>query len=232
MSAPPGRSYAELLLPYALPYLVYVGIASLPAGWLDRSASYALRIGATGAALAWAWRSYVRLRGPRSPAGSIAIGVLAGTLGLWLWIALLRPFAPAQAEPWPATAFALRLVAATALVPVFEELLMRGYLLRFALCWDRARRSRASDPFGEAAHAHSPDEIGPGAWSAPALLASSALFALGHAPAEYPAALAYGLLMCGLWVLRGDLLAPMAAHATTNLLLALYVKSANAWELW
>jgi hypothetical protein len=226
------RSHAELFLPYALPYLAYVGIASLPAAWLSREAGYALRLLATGAALAWAWRFYAPLRGPRAPAGSVAVGCAAGLLGLGLWIALLRPLAPAGGEPWAGAAWTLRALAATALVPVFEELFMRGYLLRFALCWDRAWRRGAADPFGEAAHERGPGDVEPGAWSAPALLASTAIFALGHAPAEYPAALAYGAFMCALWIARGDLIAPIAAHATTNGLLALYVRGAGAWSLW
>ncbi len=231
MSAPPGRSHAELLLPYLLPYLLYVGIASLPEPWFSRSTSYALRIVATGAALWWAWRSYVPLRGPRKAGVSALLGCAAGVAGLALWIALLLPFVSPGGTPWAPLPFALRTLAATALVPVFEELLMRGFVLRFALCWDRARRAGVADPFGEAA-ASSPAQVEPGAGSVVAVLVSSAIFALGHAPAEMAAALAYGVLMSALWIARGDLIAPIAAHATTNLLLALYVRVSGAWEFW
>jgi membrane protease YdiL (CAAX protease family) len=71
-----------------------------------------------------------------------------------------------------------------------------------------------------------------GAWTALAVLASSAAFALGHAPVHWPAAFAYGLLMAALWIVRRDLIAPIAAHAATNLVLYVYVFLTGSWGLW
>ena len=64
------------------------------------------------------------------------------------------------------------------------------------------------------------------------MAASSVLFALGHAPHEWVAAVAYGLLMAGLWILRKDLLSCVVAHAVTNLALGVYVQYTGRWELW
>ena len=109
---------------------------------------------------------------------------------------------------------------------------MRGWLLGFAVEWDRARRAGAPRPLERALDERSVHALEPGAWTPLALGLSSAVFALGHAPAHWPAALAYGIAMCGLWIARRDLVSCVAAHATTNLVLALYVRASGNWALW
>jgi membrane protease YdiL (CAAX protease family) len=231
MSTGHSRDNRQLLLPYLAPYFAYVLVATLSSGRLPHEIDYAIRIAATSAAMAWAWRFYVPLRGPRSPLGSIAVGVGAGLAGLALWVALLAPFVKGG-EAWTPLPWLLRGLAATALVPIFEEQLMRGYVLRFAIQWDRARDAGAADPFGVALDQRSIAEVEPGAWTWTALLISTGLFTLGHAQAEWPAALAYGLLMAGLWIWRRDLLSCVVAHAVTNASLALYVRATGQWALW
>ena len=222
----------ELLLPYLLPYGVYVGIAAVtPEGWTP-SLGYAIRIGATGGALLWAWGHYVPLRGPRSPAGSVGAGVLAGALGTVLWVALARPFAPEAAASLDLGAAALRIVAATLLVPLFEEQLMRGYVLRIVLQWESARALGAADPLGTTLRKRSILEVEPGAWSLLAIAISTLVFTAGHRPFEWAAAVFYGLWISALWVYRRDLLSCVVAHAVTNLALGVYVVTTGAWGLW
>ena len=220
----------ELFLPYVVPYLVYVGLASLPSEWLSPVWSYTLRILATGVAIGWAWRRYAPFRGSGSIAASAGIGVAAGLLGTILWIGLVWPFAPDDAPALAVDAAILRIMAATLLVPIFEEALMRGYVLRLALQWDYVR-SFEGDPFG-VAMSRSIYDVEPGAWSWMAIAISTAVFTLGHRPFEWPASIAYGLLMCGLWVYRRDLVGCVAAHAVTNATLGLYVITTGAWALW
>lgn len=66
-------------------------------------------------------------------------------------------------------------------------------------------------------------EVSPGAWSWAAVGISILAFTSGHAVHEWPAALAYGLLMAGLWINRKDLIACITAHAVTNIALACFV---------
>jgi membrane protease YdiL (CAAX protease family) len=226
------RSNRSLAIPYALPYVAYVGIASIPESYLGLEWNYALRILVTAAALAWAWRSYCPLRGPRSPASSIGVGAIAGLAGTALWIALKAPLVAPGGDAVSAAAFALRLVASVALVPVFEELLMRGYVLRLAFQWEEARNQGAEDPFGEAFDRRSVNDFGPGFATPLAVGISTLVFTLGHAAPEWPAALAYGFLMAGLWIARKDLLSCVTAHAVTNAALAFYVQLTGHWALW
>ena len=96
----------QLLLPYAAPYLAYVGLASIPREYLSAEASYLLRLVVVPLLLVWAWRWYCSLRGPRSLRGSILVGAGAGLLGLVVWIGLLHPLSPpAKPSPGPRPPF-------------------------------------------------------------------------------------------------------------------------------
>lgn len=225
-------TYRQLIVPYALPYFVYVGLAALPADILSRDVNYGLRLVVVGALLLWARRWYCDLAGPGRLSASLVWGAVAGLVGLVIWVALLAPFVPPQGEPWAQGAFWLRLVAAGSVVPVFEELMMRGFVFRLALHWGRERRRGGGAALQTALDERSPNEVRPGEWSWTAVLVSTAVFAAGHGVAEWPAAVAYGLLMCFLWAWRRDLASCIAAHAVTNVALALYVLATGNWQYW
>lgn len=212
----------RLALPYLLPYFVYVGCAALP---LDPAPNYAVRLVATAAAIAWAWRKYGSVFGPGSKAVSTLAGIGAGLVGVAVWIPLVGLFTEPGGEPWTDTAFALRLVAAGTLVAFFEEMALRGFVLRLVVQWQRHGED-------EALEKRSVHDLEPGAWTPLAVGISTVLFAAGHGLAEMPAAVAYGLLMAGLWIWRKDLWTCIVAHAVTNIALALYVRSQGAWHLW
>jgi len=229
MRAPSNR---DLLLPYALPYLAYVGIDAALGSALGRAGTYGVRLAAVAGLLAWGWKRYAPLRGPRSAAASIALGMLAGGVGTALWVGLAWPFIGPGGEPWSDPDWAMRALGSTALPPLFEELLMRGWLLGVTVQWERARRQGLSRPLDVALDERSIWSLEPGAWTPLALGLSTAVFAFGHAPGHWPAAVAYGLWMCGLWIARRDLVSCVAAHATTNAVLAGYVRASGNWALW
>jgi len=74
--------------------------------------------------------------------------------------------------------------------------------------------------------------VDPGAWSLAAIGVSTIAFTLGHLPVEWPAAVAYSILISFLWIIRKDLLSCMVAHGTTNLGLAVYVYFTGQWGFW
>ena len=229
MQPTPSRSNRELLVPYLLPLLLWVGLGLLE--HLGRETVYALRLVGCAGVLLWAQRRYISLLGPESPLTSVALGVAGGLAGTVVWIGLLAPFA-GPGTPWTPTAFLLRAATATFLVPVFEELVMRGYLLRFVLQWEAARRSDSKDALGETLDRRSIGEVEPGAWSPLAVAISTLVFAFGHAPAEWLAATAYGAMMSSRWIVRRDLISCVVAHGITNLALAIWVQRTDAWGLW
>jgi hypothetical protein len=222
-----------VLFHYVLPYFAYVGLLSLPESAAPKPVAYTLATAASAAALAWGWRWYLPLRGPRSPIGSVAVGIAGGIAGTALWVVLKQPFVEAGGEAKDVASFWARLLASSSVVPFLEELLFRGWLLLGAVQWDEARRAGSKDPIGDALHDRSVLDVAPGSWTPAAIAVSTLAFAAGHDPAtEYPAAIAYGLLMVGLWILRKDLLSCVVAHAVTNATLALWVRQTGQWALW
>jgi uncharacterized protein len=221
----------RLLLLYSAPYFAYVGLGSLD-GFLSATWIYALRLLAVPGFMLWAWRWYKPLSGDKNPLVSIAAGILAGVVGTVLWIVLIAPFVTGDAVAWENPAFFLRLAASTLVVPVFEELLMRGYVFYFVLQWDQERKKGTPSAFDVTLHEASIDDIRTVSWNLPAILISTITFALGHQVAEWPAALAYGLLMAVLLISRKDLLSAVVAHGITNFCLGLYVVYSGNWQYW
>jgi membrane protease YdiL (CAAX protease family) len=223
----------SLLFAYVLPYFAYVlSLMLLPESVVPKPWKYGLATLAGLAGIAWSWRWYAPLRGPRPIAGSVLAGIVGGIAGTALWVAIKAPFYEAGGEPWEPAAFWMRVLASGTVVAVFEEMLFRGLVLRGAVVWDRLRRAGAKDPLGEMLHDHGPDDVEPGAWTPWALAISSVAFAAGHQPGEWLAAAAYGLLMAGLWIWRRDLLSCVVAHGVTNVTLALWVRQSGQWAAW
>jgi exosortase E/protease (VPEID-CTERM system) len=202
---------------YLLPLL-----AILAAGMISRASSsgfetwYALRLIVAGAALAIGWRPLARLDWRFGWRG-IAVGT--AVFAFWLGAAhlILVPHAmPAPLGAMPAWGrllwIASRALTAVLLVPIAEELAYRGYLMR---------RLRAED-FESVAFA----SVG---WGS--LLVTAIAFGVLHGALWLPgiaAGVAYGLLL----MRTGRMGEAVAAHATSNLLLAIWVLAAGQWQLW
>jgi exosortase E/protease (VPEID-CTERM system) len=202
---------------YLLPLL-----AILAAGILARAVSSgfdaldSLRLAAGTVMLVAFWRRLAMLSWRFSWRGP-----LAGLLVFVLWIAaagvlLTRSTMPATlstSSDWARDAWIAGRVATSVLVvPIAEELAYRGYLLR---------RIVAAD-FEAVAFRNV------GAWP---LLASSVLFGLAHG-AMWLAGIAAGAIY-GIVLIRTEHMGEaVAAHATTNGLLAAYVLLLSHWEIW
>lgn len=223
----------DLLIPYAAPYFAYIFFSSVLHDKLPEEIIYIIKLVIVPGLLFWAWKWYTPLTGPKNKWMSCVWGIVFGIFGLVLWCGLYTPFAdPKDGAPWSDLGFALRLLTAGFLVPVFEELFMRGFVFRVALQWDLLRRQKTPNPFSTALDEASIFDLAPGQWSVYAIIISTIIFAAGHLVAEWPAALAYGLLMAILWILRKDLISCIVAHGVTNIGLALYVYCFGRWELW
>jgi membrane protease YdiL (CAAX protease family) len=218
-----------VLLAYLAPYFAYVLVLSVPTNLLPRPAAYTLAGVVSLAALSAGWRTYVPVRGATT---SVLVGVAAGLAGTALWIVLKAPFYPEAGTAWTPAAFWARTIASSTVVPVFEELLFRGFLLRAVVQWEDARRRAEPDPVGVALDASAVANVPAGRWTPLAVGISTVAFAAGHAPGEWVAACAYGLLMVVLYVTRKDLLGCITAHATTNATLALWVRAYGHWSVW
>ena len=207
-------SEAPALLMPLLVLMAAIMLGSAFSAGFDRF--YPLRVIATAAALWHFRRTYLTWQWlPCLPALITGIGVFA----LWM---LLEPAADsgkstlgmamaALPSGEKALWLAFRVVGSVLLVPLAEELAFRGYLLR-----------RLAGQEGEDLHP------GPFAWLP--FLASSIAFGLLHSRplAGSLAGMAYALA----YYRRGRLADAVAAHVTTNGLIALYVLAFGEWALW
>jgi membrane protease YdiL (CAAX protease family) len=226
-------SNRRLVLPYAAPFLGYVAIASVLGDHTSAEVNYILRMIVVVGALFWAWKWYVPMSGPKSPLISVVTGIVGGIVGTVIWVVLLNPFVvPGDGDSWSGTSVALRLISAGLLVPVFEEILMRGFVFRLAYQWGEARMLREEQPLQTVLDEKTINTVPPGAWSWIAVGVSTLVFASGHNVHEWPASIGFGLLMSLLWIVRKDLLVCIVAHSVTNISLALYVVQTHSWHLW
>lgn len=221
----------RLLFLYAAPYVVYVAIGALDS-FLSMAWIYGLRLLIVPGVILWAWRWYIPLKGPRNPAVSIFSGILVGIAGTAVWVSLLTPFVTASAVPWDTHAFYLRGAASGFVVPVFEELFMRGFVFLFVLQWDAARKRGIKDALGVTLHESTVNDVPGFYWNGLAILLSTVVFTVGHQSSQWPASFAYGLMMALLLITRKDLLSCVVAHGTTNFCLAVYVRFTGNWEYW
>jgi CAAX prenyl protease-like protein len=211
------RRLANPTAPYLMPLL---GI--LAAGLLAHALSagfewlYPMRLVVAGTILWLYRRSYASMDFRCSWRGPL---VGAGIFVLWCGFAAYtttpegEPLALGQASPVLEDAWiACRVIAALFTVPIAEELAYRGYLLR-----RMSGPGFESLPFTRAR------------W--PALLVSAAAFGVMHGRFWMPgivAGLGYGAV-----AMRTNKLGEsIAAHATTNALLAVYVLVFGRWQLW
>ncbi len=215
---------AARCLPFAL-FIAALALRSLLEGDADTRWLYGVQAGVAALALAWFWRRYAEFDGWGRGASAglqagLAVAVGLGIFGLWIvltapWMRLGEPsttFVPVDAAgqlQWPL--ILVRCAGAVMVVPLIEELFWRSFLMR----WLDRRDFLAQAPQATSAYA---------------LIASSAVFALGHDLwlAAFIAGLAFG------WLYRrtGRLWHAVLAHAVANAALAAWVISQRAWAFW
>jgi hypothetical protein len=127
--------------------------------------------------------------------------------------AAYNPFDQLGGSPgWAAAFLAVRLLGLVVVVPVIEEAFLRGFLMRFVMAaeWWKI-------PFGRI--------------STTAAVAGTAVPMLMH-PGELLAAAIWFSLVTVLMVRTRNFWDCVAAHATTNLMLGVWVLAAGDWRLW
>jgi CAAX prenyl protease-like protein len=124
-----------------------------------------------------------------------------------------QSFDPTVLPLLPRLAFlAVRLLGLVVLVPVFEELFWRSFVMRLVIDPDDFTRA----PVGRV--------------TLPAALITSAAFAAVHP--EWLPALATGLLWAWLLARTGSLSLCAFSHAVANLALGVYVLATGEWRYW
>jgi CAAX prenyl protease-like protein len=112
---------------------------------------------------------------------------------------------------WITVAF--RFARLVIVVPLVEEIFWRGFVLRYLI----------SENF---------DKIAVGTWSWMSFTVVAAAFAFSHAPADWAAAFATGMLYNAVACSTKSLGSCVIAHASTNLLLGLWIMATRQWGFW
>jgi len=208
--------------PFAL-YMVFLAVEQGTRAWgasFDTRWLYPVKVAVVVFAL-WHFRSEYRellVRPARTP---FIVSLLLGVLVFMLWVNLDQgwlnlggttgydPRTPDGGLSW--TLIAFRLAGATLLVPLMEELFWRSFLLRWIERQDFLSVTAS--------------EVG-----LRAILLSSILFGSEHT--LWFAGILAGLAYAWLYRTYNTLWAPIAAHASTNLILGLWVLQTGAWQFW
>lgn len=211
----------QKLLPFGIPYALYVAVPALAPAWIDPWIVQAARFAAVAAALAAYRRHYagcfrVDARAALHAAWMTPLAAAAWILPCWA----IAEFRGAAAEPFPqGTAYAaLRMANSVLLAAAAEELLFRGHVqpwMRHAL--DKAKREKCG--FVKAAVTaldDSPADFATPATSWTCALPAAILFALGHTPAEYIPALLYYAATAWLFRMTRSIGACFIVHALVN----------------
>ncbi|QEH31772.1 Transmembrane exosortase (Exosortase_EpsH) [Aquisphaera giovannonii] len=206
--------------PYLLPIMAILVVAMASRGLVAGfDVLYPLRVVAGGAMLLAYRPRDARLR-PSASWQAFALGGAAFVA--WMALeslgrggpppeALARvtppPMSPALLAGW----LAFRVLGSALVVPVAEELAFRGYL---------TRRLIAPDYWN----------IPVGTYSHSSFVISSALFGMLHD--RWAAGVAAGMIYAAALYRRGELSDAVAAHATTNAMIAAAVLITGDWSLW
>ena len=173
-----------------------------------------------GALLLWFWRDY-ELRAPRKIWFALVIGV--GVFAIWIAPQQFLGFQPrligfdpevfaSQPSLYWGTVI-LRFLRLVVVVPLVEEIFWRGFLLRYLV----------NERFTTV-------PVGTFSWFSFAVVTLA--FGLAHSPADWIAALICGALYNLVAYRTRSLASCVVAHATTNLLLGLWIMQTRQWGFW
>jgi uncharacterized protein len=211
-----------------------------PSGWFGLSVPYSaypyvytLKVALSIAAIAFVWPTYRQFPFKLNP-----LAFVVGAVGVVLWVSIchlqleqrilpaiglgsllgsgqrsaFNPLVELAAQPaWAWGFLTIRFIGLALVVPVIEEFFLRGFLMRACVS-----ENWPAVPFGTVN-----------------LLAVAAgtVVPMAMHPGELFAALVWFSMITGLMVLTRNIWDCVAAHATTNLLLGIYVVVWNQWHL-
>ncbi len=211
---------------YIIPMGIFLALTGVGGTWPSLFvASYIAKAILTAFSLAVLWKHYTPVRW-----NFAWLGFVVGVVGIVQWVGMqhlleyyIPVFRPKSEVFNPYTAFAsrsamiafivIRIGSAVLVVPVIEELFWRDYLWRQILAPNNFKLARV------------------GEWGLASLLITTGIFASVHG-LWAPTAVVWGLMIAGLLVYTRSIGACIVCHATTNLLLAVYVLKYHAWSLW
>lgn len=222
------HSWISRTFPFGL-YMLFIGLYSLVEPMVSEETTatyltplfYTLKISVVIIALAFFRKSYDELSRFKVNLNYLITTLILGVVVFVLWVNMDWPFATmGEVQPydphilppeWFLPFIIIRLFGTSVIVPIFEELFWRSFILRYIINSDFR-------------------SVKLGSFSWPSFVISSILFGLEHNLwlAGIVAGIFYNLLLYrtkNLWYC-------ILAHGITNLLLAIYVIKTGSWQFW
>ena len=209
------------MLPYIIPFAIFVGFSLIGSQFNNGVYFiYPIKTIAVAIALFIYRKDYVELY-RRTPIKSILFAVLVGIIVFIIWIlpeGLYPTMSESQFNPfifrdqsWIIFLIIFRLIGAVLVVPIFEELFWRSFLIRWIINQDFKKIP-----------------IGKFSWLSFILV--TVFFGLEHH--RWLVGLAAGAIYNGVLYQQKNLWSCIIAHAVTNLALGIYVLITQQWGYW
>lgn len=209
------------MLPYILPFALYIGLSMLGAQFENGMYfMYPVKTIAVAASLIYFRKSYVELN-KKLTVSLFLISAFVGLVVFIIWVApegLIPTLGVSEFNPyvfenqnWTYFSIAFRLIGAALVVPVFEELFWRSFLIRWIVDQDFKKIP-----------------LGKFTWLSFVLT----IIFFGFEHHRWAVGIAAGLIYNGLLYWRKDLWACIIAHGITNLALGIYVLITQQWSFW
>ena len=211
---PNQRAY----IPYIVPFVLFaVCIYTAPLFFASQFLVYPVKTILVAASLIYFWNAYKQeIRFTFS-----WLAVISGVVVFFVWVlpeGLYPQIGHSEFNPYEQASgygvyflIAFRLVGASLIVPIMEELFWRSFALRFAI-----RSDFKSVPLGHFS------------WFSFILI--SLLFGFEHH--RWLVGIFAGMVYAGVLYRRRNLFDPILSHAITNFLLGLYVVLTHQWSFW
>jgi len=211
--------------PYVAPFVAFILLTYGGGHWPEAAHLWYLAKTVVVGAMLWAFRHhYPELRPGRS-GGDWAIAAVVGAVVLVVWVVperLLAPLMVGDPSGFDPYSFGLgagltwavigvRLLGASVVVPVMEELFWRSFLMRYLIEADFKR-------------------VAVGTFSAFSFVVVAVAFGFEHH--RWLVGIFAGVAYGGLLVWRRDLFTCVLAHGVTNLGLGIYVLKTGQWNFW
>ncbi len=229
----PTQPGASPIVAYVLPFALFM-LFGAAEGWEPLKAYYPLVYTAKITVVVGVW-CYFRRRYPAPSGAGLGWGILAGVVGVVVWIGLWKlnlerhvadllpgwlysadrigydPFTAIDSAGAAWAFVAVRMLGLAVVVPLMEEVFWRGFLIRYLV----------NDDF---------ESVPQGTYTPLSFWVVVLLFTLAH-----PELLAAAIWCAGINLVlyrTKNLWACIVAHAVTNLLLGVYILASGAWVLW
>lgn len=235
---PHDRSFKALMPAFVGPYLIFVAIASIPAGWLSAEVVQVGKCVFTAGTLLWFRRRY-RLGPFNASVAMAALACLPFALLVWIGplyllsaIGLVDLNSLGSGVATSPLYFWLRIFNSVVLVALFEELFTRAYLLGWFHQAGRQRGEKGTVDALMDTLDETPEMITHLPISAFSVVLATLVFAGGHQPHEYLSAVLYFSLTTWLYQRYGSLWVCILVHAFTNLAIAFLARFGGLGFLW